>query len=98
MAMDEVHQAMRQVSGKIRAVIGRAVFFQTAGDVYPRVALSRQLDVRVRLVVPQQDVIARLPLLDEVVLERQSLFFVVDPDKVDVRASWIKVPVFTSAR
>ena len=38
----------------------------------------------IRLVVAQQDVEARLVLLDEVVFERQRLFFVVDQDVVDV--------------
>ena len=36
------------------------------------------------LVVAQQDVEARLPLLDEVVLERQRFLVVVDQDVVDV--------------
>ena len=44
----------------------------------------RELDVGVGLVVAQQDVEARLVLLDEVVLERQRLFFVVDQDVIDV--------------
>ena len=82
-AMDEVHQTVRQVSRKIGAVICGAVFFQSPGDVDPRIALGGELDIRVGLVVPQQDVVARLPLLDEVVFERQSLFFIVDLDKVD---------------
>ncbi len=37
-----------------------------------------------RLVIPQQDVEARLPLLDEIVFERQRLFVVVDQDVFDV--------------
>ena len=44
----------------------------------------RQLDVWIRLVVAQQDVEARLPLLDQVVLKRQRLALVVDCDVLDV--------------
>jgi hypothetical protein len=84
MAVDEVHQAVRQVGGKVGAEIGGAVLAQAARHVDARVALARQLDVRVGLVVAQQHVEARLVLLDEVVLERQRLFFVVDQNVVDV--------------
>ena len=83
-AMDEVHQPVRQVSREIRAVVGGSVFLQAARDVDARITLGGELDVGVGFVVAQQDVVARLPLLDEVVLERQSFFFVVDLDEVDL--------------
>ena len=57
---------------------------QAAGDVDARIFLVRQLDVRIGLVVAQQDVEARLVLLDEVVFERQRFFFVIDQDVVDI--------------
>jgi hypothetical protein len=84
MAVDEVHQAVRQVGGKVRAEIGGAVLAQAARDVHARIFFAGQLDVGVGLVVAQQDVEARLVLLDEVVFERQRFFFVVDQDVVDV--------------
>ncbi len=43
-----------------------------------------KLDVRIGLVVAQQDIEARLALLDEVVFEGQSLAFVVDEDVVQI--------------
>ena len=43
-----------------------------------------ELDVGIGLVVAQQDVEARLALLDEVVFERQRLMLVVDQDVLDV--------------
>ena len=84
MAVNEVHQPVRQVAGKVRAEVGGAVLAQAAGDVDARIMFRRQLDVRIGLVVAQQDVEARLPLLDQVVFERQRFFFVVDLDEVDV--------------
>ena len=82
-AMDEVHQAMRQVAGEVGAEVGAAVLAQPPRDVYPREALFGELDVGVRLVVAQEDVVAGLALLDEVVLERQRLLLVLDRDVVD---------------
>ena len=35
-AVDEMHQAVRQIAGEIRAVIGGAVLFQSPGDVNAR--------------------------------------------------------------
>ncbi len=83
-AMNEVHQPVRQVAGKIRAVVSGAVLDQAARHVHARILFVGELDVRKRLVIPQQDVEARLPLLDEIVLERQRLFVVVDQDVFDV--------------
>ena len=57
---------------------------QTAGDVDARILFVGQLDIRVGLVVAQQDVEARLVLLDQIVLERQRFLFVVDQNVVDI--------------
>ena len=84
MAMNEVDQAMREVAGKVRAVVSGAVFAQAAGDVHTRVLFGGEFDIWISLVVAQQDVEARLPLLDEIVLERQRFLLVVDQDVVDV--------------
>ena len=84
MAVDEVHQPVRQVRREERAEISGAVLAQTARHVDARVALAGQLDVGVGLVVAQQHVEARLILLDEVVLERQRFLLVIDQDVVDI--------------
>ena len=76
---------MRQVGGKIRAVINAAIFAQPPRYVYARESFAqRQLDVGISLVIAQQHVEARLSLLDEIVLQRQRLFFVVNDDVLDV--------------
>jgi len=82
--VNEVHQPMRQVSGEIRPVIAGPILLQASRNVNSRIPFRRELDVGIRLVIAQQDVIARLPLLDQVVLERQSFLFVVDLDKFDL--------------
>ena len=98
MAVDEVHQAVRQVAGEVRAEVSRAVLAQPPRDVDARILLAGQLDVGIGLVVAQQDVEARLVLLDQVVLERQRLLLVVDQDVVDVaRLARSGVPVLASA-
>ncbi len=84
MAVDEMHQPVRQVPREVRSVVGRPVFPQPPGHVHARIILGGELDVRIRLVVAQQDVVARLALLDQVVLERQRFFLVVDVDKIDL--------------
>ena len=84
MPVNEVHQPVRQVAGKIRTEVRRAVLAQPPRDVHARIFLRRQLDVGIGFVVAQQDVVARLPLLDQVVLERQRFFFVVDLDEIDL--------------
>ena len=83
-AVNEVHQPVGQVAGKEGAEVGGAVLAQPPGDVDARILLGGQLDVGVGLVVAQQDVEARLPLLDQVVLEGQRFLLVVDQDVVDV--------------
>ena len=84
MAMNEVHQPVRQVPRKIRTEIRRPVLAQPTRHINPRIFLARQLDVGIRFVVAKQNVVARLPLLDQVVLERQRFLLVIDLDKVDV--------------
>jgi len=84
MAVDEVHEPVRQVGGEIRPEIGGSVLAQAARNVDARVMLAGQLDVRVSLVVAQKNVEARLVLLDEVILERERFLFVVDQNVVDI--------------
>ena len=84
-AVDQVDDAVGQVGREVRTVVSAAVLAQAARDVHPRPALAqRELYVGIGLVVAQQDVEARLALLDEIVFERQRLFVVGDDDVVDV--------------
>ena len=84
-AMDQLDDAVGEVAGKIRAVVRRAVLAQAARDEDLGKAVGqRQLDVGIGLVVAQQDVEARLALLDEVVFKRQRLVLVGDQDVVDI--------------
>ncbi len=84
-AVQQVSHAIGQVAGEVGAIVGTAIPAQAAGDEDLRIAVAeRELDIRIGLVVAQQDVEARLALLDEVVLERKRLALVVDHDVVDV--------------
>ena len=80
-AMDQLDDAPSQVAGKVWAVVGRAVLQQPPrhedlGEAVPH----RQLDVGIAFVVLEQNVEARLALLDQVGFERQRLGLVADQD------------------
>ena len=65
--MNQVHDAIGQIRRKIRAVVRAAIFAQTPRDINPGKALAQgELHVRISLIVAQQDVEARLLLLDQV--------------------------------
>ena len=84
-AVDQLHDPVGQVPGKVGAVIGRAVLAQPAGDKnFSKAVPQRQLHVGVRLVVPQQDIEAGMALLDEVVFQSQRLVLVGHQDVVQV--------------
>ena len=84
-AVDQIDDAVGQIGREVRAVVGAAVLAQPARDVDPRPALAqRQLHIGISLVVAQQDVEARLALLDQIIFERQRLFVVGDHDVVDI--------------
>ena len=85
MPVDEVDDAIGEIRWKIWTVIDGTIAPQPARHVDARVALGRrELDVGIALVVAQQNVIARLLLLDEVVFERQRFAFVGDGDVLDI--------------
>src|SRR5580692_9611870 len=85
MAVDQVHDAIGKAGRKIRAVVAAAVFAQTPGHINSGEPLAQgQLHVGISLVVAQQNVKSWLPLLDEVVLERERLFVVGYDDVVNV--------------
>ena len=84
-AVDQVDHPVRQVAGEKGSVVCASVLAQPAGHKNLGVPVSQgQLDVGVGLIVAQQDVEARLALLDEVVFERQRLMFVFHQDVIDV--------------
>ena len=87
--MDQIHDAIGEAGGEIRAEINRAVFLQPPRHVDARIALREcELDVRIGLVIAQQDVVAGLVLFDEVVFKRHRLLFVFDDDGLEVRGDF----------
>jgi hypothetical protein len=84
-SMDQIDDAIGEVRREKGAVVFGAVLFEAAGNVDAGPAFAEsELDVGIGFVVTQKDVEAGLLLLDEVVLEGESLFFVVDNDIFDI--------------
>src|SRR4051812_38780440 len=72
--MNEVHGAVGEISRKVRAVVHAAVLFEAACNKDFRKSTSeRELYIGIGFVITQQDVEARLLLLNEVIFERQRL-------------------------
>jgi hypothetical protein len=84
MAVDKVDQPVSEIRREVRTEVRGTIFSQPPGDVYARVLLCGQLDVGIGLVVTQEDIESRLPLFDEIVLERQCFFLVVNQNVIDV--------------
>jgi len=83
--MNQIDNAIGEIGREVRTEVNASVLAQAAGHINSRETLSEgQLDVGVSLVVAQQDVEARLLLLDEVILERERLFVIGDNDVVDI--------------
>ena len=83
--MNQIDQPVRQAGREVRPEIERSVFAQPPRGEHPRIALADgQLDVGIRFVIAQKNVVARLLLLDQVVLKRQRFFLVVDDDVVEI--------------
>ena len=70
--------------GMVGAVVKRAVVDLFSGEENPRKLLVFNADPRIGLVVLEHDVVARLVLLDEVVLEQQGLRLRLHDDELDV--------------
>src|ERR1700678_482382 len=99
MAVDQIDDAIGQVGREVGTEIYTAIFAQTWSYVDSGVALGEgPLDVGVGLIVAQQDVEARLLLLDQVILERERFSvvgydYVVDIDGfADERAGFCVLP------
>ena len=84
--VDEVDDPVGKAVRKERPEINRAVFDQAPRHVHARKFLERGVaNVRVGLVVAQQDIEFRLVLLDQAVFERQGFALVVHDDVVEIR-------------
>ena len=84
-AMDQLDDAPGQAAGKVRAVVGRAVLQQPPRDEDLGEAVAHgELDIGIALVVLEQDVEARLALLDEVGFEGQRFALVADQDVFEI--------------
>ena len=82
------HRPARQLGRQERAGVEVARLLDAARHQHPRKRLAgRQLQVRVVLVVAQQDVVLRRPLLDQVVLERERLHHRVGDDHLEAARS-----------
>ena len=84
-AVNQIDNAIRKTGREVRPEVERAVLAQAPRRKHARITLTdRQLDVGIRLVVAQKNVVARLLLLDQIVLERQRFLLVVDHDVVEI--------------
>ena len=83
--VDERRGLAAQAGGDVGPAVGVAVLRRAPHDVEPRVLLGQgELQVGMVLVVAEQDVVARLVPLDEVVLEGEGLHLGVGDDQVEV--------------
>jgi len=84
-AVDEFDDAVREIAGEVRSIVGGAVFAEAARDEDLGEAIGQgELDVGIGFVVAEKDVEARLSLLDEVVFKCERFVLVGDKDVVDV--------------
>src|SRR4029077_9763279 len=83
--VNEMENAAREASGKIRAKIERAVFFDAAREINAGIFFSGgELDVRIGFIVAKHDIELRTVLLDEIVLKSESFALVADKDGFEV--------------
>ena len=84
-AVNQIDDAIGEIGGEEGSVVGATILAQAASHVNSRKTLAQsEFHVRVGFVIAQQDVEARLLLLDEIVLECQRLFIIGDDNVVDV--------------
>ena len=83
--VNEVQNAPRQTGREIGPKIKRAVLLDPPGEINARIFFRRgELDVRIGLVVAQQNVEFRVIALDEIIFKRQRLALVVHHDRFQV--------------
>ena len=84
-AMNQLNHAPSQAAGKVGAKVGGAVFQQATGDKnFGEAVAHGELDEGIAFVVLEQNVEARLALLDEVGFERQRLGLVADKNVFEI--------------
>ena len=82
----QTHRPTSQLGRQERSRVEVAALLDAPRHEHPRKRLARrQLQIRIVLVVAQQDVVLRRPLLDQVVLERERLHHRVGDDHLDRR-------------
>ena len=85
-AVGQRHRLAREVGRQERSGEETAVLLHAAGDEHARKRLvGGELEIRVVLVVAQQDVVFRRALLDQIVLERERLDDRVGEDDLEAR-------------
>ena len=75
---------MGKIAREIGAVVAGTVFQNAAGDVDARIFFVGEFDIGKGFVIAQEDVEARLVLLNEIVFKGESFLVVIDLDKIDV--------------
>ncbi len=83
-AIYEVERLPRERRRQVRAVVARAVPYNLAGDYGPGRLLAGHLDVRVLLVVFEQDVKGRPVFFYQVALQGERLDLVIGDEKLQV--------------
>ncbi len=84
--LHDIERAAHRADVRVRAEVLAPVVDQPARDQHARERLGdRDLDVRVRLVVAQRDVVLRPMLLDEIGLEDQRVRLARHHDRIEVR-------------
>jgi hypothetical protein len=84
-AVDQIDRPARQTCRQKRSEIECAIALNAAcDDDLRKWFVDRQLQMRIRLVVLEFDVVARLVLFDERRFENQSLDFVISDDEFEV--------------
>ena len=85
MLVNQMHEPVGEAGREVRAEIKRAVLEEAARHVDARIFFKcRVADVRIRLVVPQQDIKLGLVPLDQIIFEGERLAFVIDYDIFEV--------------
>ncbi len=81
--LQDLHALAHRMRARERAEVLVALVGRAAVVRHARIAMRRQLQQRIRLVVAEQDVVARRQCLDQVVLEQQRLGLAADHRGVD---------------
>src|SRR5258708_34933032 len=83
--MNEMQDASGQAGREIWSKIERAIFLDAASEIHSRIFLRRgELDVRIGLIIAQENIEFRLIALDKIVFERKRLALIVDDDSFQV--------------